>query len=317
MRKADADPAVLAQVLAGVFPDTRYLTFQRTAAGVSTPVYHVQADDRTYYLRLAESAEASLAPEAHAHRLLVARAVHVPSVMYFDPFNTALGRSLMITSAIPGTPVDKRTTLAQQRTILRAAGRDLAQINSVSVAGFGWIDRTRGALDDLQAEYRTSREFVAASLDDHLSRLRDTGVLSGKTVEMILANLSRGEEDEAGSEPAWLAHGDFDITHIFQTDGRFSGVIDFGEIRGTDRYYDLGHFRLHDGERISEQLLTHLLEGYSEVTPLPPDYERRITCAAIVIGVSGLGRIVRRHPAKFRSMSYYQWLSQKLPTLLG
>ena len=42
-------------------------------------------------------------------------------------------------------------------------------------------------------------------------------------------------------ESAWLAHGDFDATAIFYRDGRYSGLIDFGEIRGTEPLFDLGH----------------------------------------------------------------------------
>lgn len=48
------------------------------------------------------------------------------------------------------------------------------------------------------------------------------------------------EEGEQG----YLAHGDFDTTHIYQDNGRYTGIIDFGEIRGADRWYDLGYFHM-------------------------------------------------------------------------
>jgi len=130
MREADADTDVLTTILAGVFPAARHLTFHRTLEGVSTPVYRIQADGRIYYLRLAESPKASLVPEAYVHHLLAARAVHIPNVIYFDPFNIALGCSLMITSEIAGAPVDGRVAHPQRRTILMAAGRDLARITA-------------------------------------------------------------------------------------------------------------------------------------------------------------------------------------------
>ena len=35
---------------------------------------------------------------------------------------------------------------------------------------------------------------------------------------------------------AYLAHGDFDATHIWLDDqGRYAGIIDFGEMRGAGR----------------------------------------------------------------------------------
>ncbi len=317
MREADADSDILTAILAGVFPTARHLTFHRVAEGVSTPVYRIHADDGTYYLRLAETHASSLAPEASVHRILAARGVHVPKVIHVDPFNSALGRSLMITSAITGAPVDEGMAHPQWRTILMAAGRDLARINSIPVAGFGWIDRTGGEPDELRAPYPKRRAFIASALDDHLRRLRDVGALSETTVRAILPLVACVEENERRSEPAWLAHGDFDTSHILQEGGRYSGIIDFGEIRGADALYDLGHFLLHDGERISESLLPYLLEGYNEVTPLPPDYERRIRYWAIVIGINSLGRLAKKRPADFRSMPLYRWVSQKLPTLLG
>ncbi len=51
-------------------------------------------------------------------------------------------------------------------------------------------------------------------------------------------------------DQARLAHGDFDTTHIYEKNCRYSGIIDFGEIRGAEPLYDLGHFQLHDGERL-------------------------------------------------------------------
>jgi len=89
-----------------------------------------------------------------------------------------------------------------------------------------------------------------------------------------------------------------------------------GEIRGADRLYDLGHFLLHDGERITQQLFPHLLAGYQELIPLLPDHKKRIRRIAIMIGVSGLGRLMQRRPEDYRSAPLYQWLVRKLPVLL-
>jgi Ser/Thr protein kinase RdoA (MazF antagonist) len=98
------------------------------------------------------------------------------------------------------------------------------------------------------------------------------------------------------AEQAWLAHGDFDVSHIYQHEGRYSGIIDFGEIRGAHRLYDLGHFYLHDGETLPYLLLPALLEGYRDVLPLPPNHERRIALVGLLIGVRALARNVRRRP---------------------
>src|SRR5436305_1724519 len=78
-----------------------------------------------------------------------------------------------------------------------------------------------------------------------------------------------------------LAHGDLDATHIFQHEGGYAGIIDFGEIRGTDPWYDLGHFAMRDGEILPAPLLPWLLEGYGSVAPLPDDHPQRIAFASL------------------------------------
>jgi Ser/Thr protein kinase RdoA (MazF antagonist) len=92
------------------------------------------------------------------------------------------------------------------------------------------------------------------------------------------------------SERAWLAHGDFDPSHIYQHQGSYSGIIDFGEIRGAGCWYDLAHVRLHDGELVPTPLLPWLLDGYAEVTPLAADLEQRLQLSGLLIALHALAR---------------------------
>lgn len=104
----------------------------------------------------------------------------------------------------------------------------------------------------------------------------------------------RGEHGLFADVRAVFAHGDFDATHIYHRDGVYTGIIDFGEMRGTERCYDLGHFALHDGEHTPELLSPRLLAGYREVAPLPPDYPRRVALWSLLIGVRALARSMGR-----------------------
>jgi aminoglycoside phosphotransferase (APT) family kinase protein len=91
-----------------------------------------------------------------------------------------------------------------------------------------------------------------------------------------------------------MAHGDLDATHSYHQDGRYTGIIDFGEIRGATRCYDLGHIALHNGEIIPAPLLPQMQAGHSEVSPLPPDVDRRIRFWRLLIGVRAWDRRVNR-----------------------
>lgn len=85
-----------------------------------------------------------------------------------------------------------------------------------------------------------------------------------------------------------LAHGDIDVTHIYIHEGAYSGIIDFGEMRGAEQYFDLGHFQLHDGETRPEELFGSFLAGYADVVALPDDHREAIRVSAILLGLRQL-----------------------------
>ncbi len=294
MRKGDVDCHALADLVGRIFSPRGRCTIERAESGISTQVYRIRRGGAVFYLRVAEERAASFAPEVYVHETLRARGVKVPAVVHFEPFDERLERSVMVTAEIPGTalaycPVDGATP-----EVLRAAGRDLAVINSMPVHGFGWIKREMRAVGPPEAAHDTYRGFALAEVDDDLALLGRTALTTAEAAA-IRSTIARCDAWLHAGQ-AWLAHGDLDVTHIYQRDGVYTGIIDFGEIRGAHRLYDLGHFNLHDGETLPEMLLPALLEGYREVLPLPPDHERQINVLSVLIGVRALARNVRRQP---------------------
>jgi aminoglycoside phosphotransferase (APT) family kinase protein len=287
-------------------------TIERTEEGSSTQVYRLRRGAEVFYLRVAEEREASLGPEARVHEMLQARGVRVPIVIHFEPFNERLERSLLVTTEIRGESVLCRTPDAATAAILRAAGRDLAAINSIPIEGFGWIRRDNHTATMPQAEHPSNRAFMLEHLDHDLEQL-PTFAFSKKEVDTIRAIIVACDA-WLDADQAYLAHGDFDLTHIYQCDGEYTGIIDFGEIRGTAPLYDLGHFRLHDGERMAPLLLAHLIEGYGEGTPLSPDYEREIAFVSMLIGVRALARALR--PGDGEYTRYLQESIRKISAIL-
>jgi phosphotransferase family enzyme len=237
---------------------------------------------------------ASFAPEVRVHTLLRERGVTVPEIIYFEHCNEVLQRSVMVTTEIRGVHVGYCRLDRGTKGVLRAAGRELALINGVSVEGFGWIERKKAAGAVLQAEHETYRAFMRGylSADLHLLSERVFTIEEIRKIRAIVRRFDRWFD----TDRAWLAHGDFDVTHIYQSGGRYSGIIDFGEIRGAADDYDLGHFRMHDGETLPGYALPFLLEGYCEVRQLPADYERHIAFVSLLIAIRSLARRYRKVP---------------------
>ncbi len=296
MRAGDIELSQVRRIAARAL-SADWLVVERAESGASTPVYRIRRGREVFYLRLAENREASLAPEALAHGLLRGRGVRVPEVIFFEPFDEAIERAVMVTTAIPGGPIGRQDEGVDLRAVLIEAGRDLAAINDLAVAGFGWIRRDRRIATRLEAEYASLRAFADDGFEEHLERLR--GVLTDGEVREI----GRVVADRAtwlDVEEARLVHGDLDAAHIFAANGRYTGIIDVGEMRGADRWYDLGHVALHDGETLPAPLLADLLEGYRDVAPLPADHAQRIGLWSVLIGVRALARQLDRPSGPYR-----------------
>jgi aminoglycoside phosphotransferase (APT) family kinase protein len=323
---------VVARLARRIFSAAQAITVEPVAEGVSTYVYRLQRGSETFYLRVLPEVGDGFAPEALVHTLLRARGISVPAVIYWEHDNEEVQRSVMVTTAIPGSSVMQCTDEGTIRRVLVEAGRELAIINSIPVAGFGWIIRDKSTATPRQAEHPTYRAFVTEHRDSDLATLAE--LLDPHEGAVLRATLDHCDA-WLDAEQGLLAHGDLDVTHIFQRDGQYTGIIDFGEIRGGDRWYDLGHFAVHDGEELprvwvarlagqqegpdSERLhlraLPWLLEGYAQVVPLPTDCYQRIAFTSLLIAIHALAHRRRKYGPTFPAQPYLGAIRQAMALL--
>ena len=292
----------------------RAITIHRARSGGSTPVYRIDdaATGEVFFLRLAEVAGESRAAEARVHQMLHGAGVPVPEIVVFEDRPPELDRSAMLTRGIPGQAMSEHDwtglDAAAIDRVARAAGRDLARTNRVPVRGFGWV---RAVTDDgtLLAEH-PSRSAWTMEYRQATVAVAGSGLLAKDVAGRLRTVMERWLRlpDRATGQ---LAHGDFDTSHIFLDEASltYSGLIDFGEIRGADRLYDVGHALLHDAQPDRPRILAPLLAGYQEVSLLPAA-ETGIWDQAVAIGVRQLAIAHRRgSPAT-------GWLASRLESLL-
>ena len=278
---------------------------ERALGGMTTPVYRLQRDGEDLYLRMAEGPGGSMHAEAAVHEDLRAAGVSVPEVIAVDD-GPEIGRGVMLVRAIGGEPATGADGI-DLAPILRAAGRDLATINSLAVDGFGWIRREEPVWPP-RGEDATYEAFVnggtgaVAALADRLPTDEARGVLE-----------ARLGEARADDPPSRLAHGDFDVTHIFQRDCRYTGVIDLGEMRGAEPHYDLAYFLVHDQ---AGTMLGDLIAGYAEVVVLSGDLATRLRRSATVIVATQLSRWIVRDGLECVERPSVRWWLARLSTLL-
>jgi aminoglycoside phosphotransferase (APT) family kinase protein len=287
----DRTQAIVTELVGSVGLATGRYIVERVPESHSTEVYRIRQPGAVLYLRILPERDASFAPEAYAHSLLRMRQVRVPEVIYFEHYNPALRRSAMVTTEILGQAIGHGLRPPNVRQIVRQAGRELARINQIPVHGFGWIVRDQPIVDELRAEYATYAQWIQHHVGDLVTLLGSPHVLAQPEVDAIRLVMAEAL-DLFGEEPAYLAHGDFDGTHIYYHNDQYTGIIDFGEIRGANQLYDLGHYYIENAD-----LLPDLLEGYGEVIALPADHMRRILVTGVLIAARRVGLSVMRNAA--------------------
>jgi aminoglycoside phosphotransferase (APT) family kinase protein len=231
----------------------------------------------------------SLAAEVAVYEQLEALGLHVPQVLHFEPLHPVFQRSVMLTTAIPGRAIGYRQPPPAAGAIVRQAGRELARLNQVPVLGYGWANSLAQPADALSAEYPSLAQWLRAHFTAPIQALGGCDALAPHAVDRVLMLLDRACASLC-DEPAVLAHGDFDVTHIYYQHASYTGMIDFGEIRGAHWLYDLGHFAIESGD-----LLPFLLEGYQETRALREEEMDRLKLTSLLIAARRIGRCILRH----------------------
>lgn len=162
-RKPDVDLGAVAALLRRVFRGSPRPTFERTADGVATQVYRVFRGTGTYYLRVAEEAHEDLGTDADLLQRLRGLGVSVAEVVHVEAFDADIGRSVLITTEVPGRSLAETTDPGEAALVAEAAGQDLALVNSIDVEGFGFI-RRRGRGWPLRGEHRCYAAFLTSHL---------------------------------------------------------------------------------------------------------------------------------------------------------
>ena len=250
--------------------------------GVSTDVFKLIYKD-TYYLKILPQ-EDSLLAITLANNLLLDLGVRVAKIEYTSENNSTIdNRSFYIEKEIKGKSIKGDHTLSKQQEeqILFEAGKDLAKINSIKVLGVGWIEGVKD--NKLYSHGKTYDDFILRNMDSMLNQLSENNILSSNQKKKIKDYIINNQNIINTNNTSFLAHGDFSINHIYSKNGKYSGIIDFGDIRGTSKYHDLGHFYT-----FSNSYFNSLEKGYSSEYKLSNNYMEIVEVEAVIFAVSKL-----------------------------
>lgn len=242
------------------------ITIRRTQNGVSSTVFAVDRHDKTDYLRIGYDEQESYHLDTALAERLTALGAKIPRTVFFEEFNNALRRSIILTTGIPGEPI---IGVEVEDTVLYDAGVDIAKLASIPAKGFGRISRRQGDRDFV-GENPNYCDLLKNRLPQQTEVLTNLGLLDQNQVADLYAILEKYKSHPEFAE-GHLANGDFSKHHIFSKDGEYTGIIDFGDLSSGSRFYDLATYKIYENTGFEA-----LLEGFRSVEDLPEDFEEII-----------------------------------------
>jgi aminoglycoside phosphotransferase (APT) family kinase protein len=159
---------------------------------------------------------------------------------------------------------------ANEKKILFDAGMKLAKIHSITVQGFGAFDneiaKTTNALVGLHPSYH---DFIHTGLKENLTRLIGYRILTQKESD-LMENVFETTNYEPINGPR-LIHNDYADWNLLTDGNLMSGALDWDECHAGDPIADLACWSTF----YSIERLPQFLKGYTSITTLPADFDKR------------------------------------------
>lgn len=219
------------------------------AGSVSNQDFMLHTEGGDFVLKVGDDRE--LAAEAWACDRVRAVGVAVPEIIAFERSPVGLPRPFVLMRRLPGAGLDS----APHQAFVEA-GRQLRLVHSIQSEGYGFL--ADGPADEgaWPGPYATWARFTDEA-PDCLEELVARQVITRDLAERIRTTVELFAPAVRFDGRGVLLHGDLKPPHVFADNGRFVGLIDWGDVAVGDPRYDLARFSIHAGPAIGP-----LLEGY-------------------------------------------------------
>jgi aminoglycoside phosphotransferase (APT) family kinase protein len=228
---------------------------ERAPQAASHAVYFAKmTDGRNVVIRIAVRADHNFQQELWIHEQCDARGVPVPRIL-----DSRDSPAYLIMERIPGISAYSASLNEEQRRIvLEELGRYLSIIHSISVAGFGPLERRLGSF---VGRYDSLWDYVYQDVEHRLSRLPDH-VLPEPDAQSVRELVL--ESRQALNAPGGVVvHGDYRFKNVVLSEidlPQVSGIVDFENLVSGDPAMDLSWLSYSDAQGTKDDAA--ILRGY-------------------------------------------------------
>lgn len=185
-----------------------------------------------------------------------------------------------VLSKIEGIPLDedpRKNDDAFMKGILFQTGHYLSQLHKVKTQGYGHIITGEGK--GHQPSYHDYIMYRIGNLDKYIESGEKNDISSSdilKAKELILSH------EHIFQDNPILTHGDMGSKHIMVKGNKVTGIIDFGNMRGSFPVHD---FVWWDIWKNNKHQLAWLQEGYDNKSIFEGDYEVKFHALQLLLGL--------------------------------
>lgn len=256
------------------FSPVHVLAKTRIIGGEVNEVYDVIFADQTQVIVRIERGKAKgFAQEQWAIQECAKRGVPVPEVLGLWQIATEQQPlQVCIQRKIAGIPLaHAQLPVSVCEAIVVQAGEFLSRIHEIPVKGFGYLNSRGEGTFATMTEEHTAFQQMAPEFHDLAHRVAINQQLMYRALRLI---------DEAAlwlpqTGDACLTHNDFAAKHLLVDKGALTGIIDFGEVAGSEPLADLVRWDYYDADRFP---LAWLQTGYANKEVFNAEFTQRIHC---------------------------------------
>ena len=183
------------------------------------------------------------------------------------------GLDMLLMAEMPGRNMKQFLTAHPEKEadLVTDMGRTMARLHEVRVTGYGFFDNEHAQkTGELRGLHQDFESHIVAALQSNLKVLIDAGYIDAAQANKITAVL-HGNPLTHCDDPR-LLHNDFADWNVLTDGERIAAVLDWDECFAGDPVADIACWSLF----FTPERLVHFMKGYTEVTPLPDDFEAKL-----------------------------------------
>ena len=260
----------------------KLLKIKRLVKGEANEVYDITLDTKEeLILRISRDSTNPFIAECWAMKKCADLGVPVAKILFTDEAQSDTETIFFsLLTKIEGMPLNETDTTNDEKfmhKILHQTGRYMSLIHKIKTDGFGEISgngkgQQESYIDYLENKFGNPDGYIEAALKNELDKEQIV-----KAVDILFT-----KEHIFELESPVLAHGDLGTKHIMVKNDKITGILDFGNMRGSFPMHDFAWWEIWTSDT---QQIEWLKGGYATKQVFEEEFQQKYRLIKLMLGL--------------------------------